>query len=194
MIIDAIKTTWSLLNTYSNCIFKSLLLFELLVPALVDSFSLEFKWQLVSTSRQESSQYSGQSLQCSSLHGLQSSSYFQVLKSLFLWFGVCTKSTNYNGKNYHFYVRQFFNSLARPWYLSSFWLSFNLTRWSIETTNFTNSASSLFSIVSVLKSQKCLCISFSRTDAWLCIYHLFAWSNFNFLRNSQRITCPPSPV
>ena len=56
----------------------------------------------------------------------------------------------------------FFNSLARSRYLFSFLLSFNFT----------------------------LCISFSRTDSELCIYHLFAWSDFNFLHNSQWITLP----
>ena len=30
-------------------------------------------------------------------------------------------------------------------------------------------------------------MAFSRTDIGLCIYHLFVWSNFNFLHNSQWI-------
>ena len=34
--------------------------------------------------------------------------------------------------------------------------------------------------VCMLKSQKSLCVSFSMTDAGLCIYHLFVWSNLNF--------------
>ena len=42
--------------------------------------------------------------------------------------------------------------------------------------------------VCILKSQKFLCISFSRTDSGLCIYHLFVWSNVNFLHNSHWIT------
>ena len=33
-----------------------------------------------------------------------------------------------------------------------------------------------------------LYVSFSRTDAGLCIYHLFIWSNLKFLQNSQWIT------
>ena len=33
-------------------------------------------------------------------------------------------------------------------------------------------------------------MSFSRTGAGLCIYHLFVWSNFNFLHISQWITLP----
>ena len=40
------------------------------------------------------------------------------------------------------------------------------------------------------KSHRSLCVSFSRTDSGLCIYHLFVWSNLNFLHNSQWITLP----
>ena len=36
--------------------------------------------------------------------------------------------------------------------------------------------------------QRSLCVSFSRTDTGLCIYHLFVWSNFNFLHNYQWTT------
>ena len=35
------------------------------------------------------------------------------------------------------------------------------------------------------KSHRSLCVSFSRTGAELCIYHLLVWSNLNFLHNSQ---------
>ena len=45
-------------------------------------------------------------------------------------------------------------------------------------------------IVCMSKSHRSLCVSFSRTDARLCIYHLFVWSNFNFLHISQWITLP----
>ena len=38
------------------------------------------------------------------------------------------------------------------------------------------------------KSQRSFCVSYSRTEAGLCIYHLFVWSNWNFLHNSQWIT------
>ena len=40
------------------------------------------------------------------------------------------------------------------------------------------------------KSQRSLCVSFSRTGAGLCIYHLLVWSNLNFLHISQWITLP----
>ena len=41
--------------------------------------------------------------------------------------------------------------------------------------------------VCISKPQRSLCISFSRTDSRLYIYHLFVWSNFNFLHNSRWI-------
>ena len=40
------------------------------------------------------------------------------------------------------------------------------------------------------KSHRSLCLSFSWTGAGLCIYHLFVWSNLNFLHISQWITLP----
>ena len=44
--------------------------------------------------------------------------------------------------------------------------------------------------VCISKSHRSLCMSFSRTGARFCIYHLLAWSNFNFLNVSQGITLP----
>ena len=72
--------------------------------ALADSFSLEFEWKQVSSSLQESSQYSGQSRQCFNLDGLNSSSSFQVLQSLYQSFGDCTECTNYIWYHRHFHV------------------------------------------------------------------------------------------
>ena len=40
------------------------------------------------------------------------------------------------------------------------------------------------------KSHRSLCVLFSRTGAGLGIYHLFVWSNLNFLHLSQWITLP----
>ena len=42
----------------------------------------------------------------------------------------------------------------------------------------------------MLKSHRSLCESFSRTGAGLCIYHLFVWSNWNFLHISEWTTLP----
>ena len=44
--------------------------------------------------------------------------------------------------------------------------------------------------VCMLKSHRSLCVSFSRTGAGLCIYHLFVWSNWNFMHISQWTTLP----
>ena len=44
--------------------------------------------------------------------------------------------------------------------------------------------------VCMSKSHRSLCVLFSRTGAGLCIYHLFVWSNFNFLHISQWIILP----
>ena len=40
------------------------------------------------------------------------------------------------------------------------------------------------------KFHRSLCVSFSRTGAGLCIYHLLVWSNFNFLHICQWINLP----
>ena len=58
------------------------------------------------------------------------------------------------------------------------WLSLGLVIWPILGDPF------------VSQNLRSLCLSFSKTDSWLCIYHLFVWSNFNFLHNSQWITFP----
>ena len=44
--------------------------------------------------------------------------------------------------------------------------------------------------VCISKSQRSLCVSFSRRDSGLCTYHLFIWSNLDFLHISQWITLP----
>ena len=59
----------------------------------VEGFSLEFEWQQVSLSLQDSSKYSDWSQQCCSLDSLHPSHYFQVLQSLYQSFGDCTELT-----------------------------------------------------------------------------------------------------
>ena len=51
---------------------------EFFPPALDDGLSLEFEWQQVSSSLQDSSQYSDRCKQYCSLNGLDSSSDFQL--------------------------------------------------------------------------------------------------------------------
>ena len=66
------------------------------MPALADGFPLEYVWQQVSSSFQDCSLYSGRSQQLFSLDGLHSSSYFQLLHSLYQFFGDCTDHANYS--------------------------------------------------------------------------------------------------
>ena len=105
-----------------------------------------------------------------------------------------------------FMFRGFFNSLARSMYLSLFSHSFSFILWLAGTAK-----SAILHIfffffflmliiirsdllaeirwsVCILKSHRTLCVSFSRTGAGLCRYHLLAWSNLNFLHISQWIT------
>ena len=133
------------------------------------------------------------------MDGLNSSSYFQVLQSLYRSFGDCTKRTKYDWHHRHFHVPQFFNFLTRSMYLSFFSLSFSFTLWLIGTTKSTIRQVLFFCLfrsgrlaktrrsIFISKSPKGLCISFSRTDSGFCIYHLFLGSDFNFLHNSQCI-------
>ena len=103
-----------------------------------------------------------------------------------------------------FMFHSFFNSLARSRYFSFFSLSFRIILWSAGTAKSTI-LQILFLLliimrsgllagirwsVCMLKYHRSLCESFSRTGAGLCIYHLFVWSNWNFLHISQWITLP----
>ena len=99
----------------------------------------------------------------------------------------------------------FFNSLARSGYLSFFSHSFRFILWSAGTAKLTILQILFFFLlifirsgllagirwsVCMLKSHRSLCVSFSRTSAWLCIYHLLVWSDLNFLHISQWIALP----
>ena len=103
-----------------------------------------------------------------------------------------------------FMLQSFFNSLARSRYLSLFSHSFSFILWSAGTAKSTILQIFLFLLIIIRsgllaenwwsvcmsKSHRSLCVSFSRTGAGLCIYHLLAWSNLNFLHISQWITLP----
>ena len=103
-----------------------------------------------------------------------------------------------------FMFYSFFNSLARSRYLSFFSHSFSFILWSAGTAKST--ILQIFFVLLIIirsgllaeirwsvcmsKSHKSLCVSFSRTGAGLCIYHLLTLSNLNFLHISQWITLP----
>ena len=100
-----------------------------------------------------------------------------------------------------FMFHSFFNALARSRYLSFFSHSFSFILWSagmakstiLQILFFFCCCWLLLGLVfwprlgdlSACQSHNSLCVSFSRTDAGLCIYHLFVWSNLNFLHISQ---------
>ena len=105
-----------------------------------------------------------------------------------------------------------FHSFFKSRYLSFFSLSFRFILWTAGTAKSTLLQILFFLLffffffllnimrsgllagirwsVCLLKSHRSLCESFSRTGAGLCIYHLFVWSNWNFLHISQWITLP----
>ena len=94
-----------------------------------------------------------------------------------------------------FMFHSFFNSLARSRYLSFFFHSFSFILWLAGTAKSTLLHILFFLLIIIRsgllaeirwsvcmsKSHRSLCVSFSRTDAELCIYHLLEWSNLNFL-------------
>ena len=108
------------------------------------------------------------------------------------------------GTTVTFMFHGFLNSLARSRYLSFFSLSFRFILWSAGTAKLTILQILFFLLIimrsgllarirwylCILKSHGSLCESFSRTGAGLCTYHLFVWSNWNFLHISQWITLP----
>ena len=118
---------------------------------------------------------------------------------------IVPKATITIGTIVTFMFHSFFNSLARSRYLSFFSHSFRFILWSAGTAK-----STILQILSfffffliiirsvllaeirwsvcMLKSHRSLCMSFSRTGAGLCIYHLLVWLNLNFLHISQWIT------
>ena len=102
-----------------------------------------------------------------------------------------------------FMFHSFFHSLARSRYLSHFSHSFSFILWSTGTAKSTILQVFFFFLLIIIrsgllakirwsvymsKSHRSLCVSFSRTGAGLCIYHLLAWSNLNFWHISQWIT------
>ena len=103
-----------------------------------------------------------------------------------------------------FMFYSFFNSLARSRYLSFFSYSFSFILWSAGTAKSTILHILFFLLIIIRsgllakirwsvfmsKSNRSLCVLFSRTGAGLRMYHLFVWSKLDFLHISQWITLP----
>ena len=115
-----------------------------------------------------------------------------------------TKSINHDWYTRHFHVRKFFQFFSKVLVLMllfTFFQFYSVVRWDSKVYNFESSLFLLIIIMSgilakimwsvcMLKSHRSLYLSFFRTAARLCIYHLFVWSNFSFLYVSQWITLP----
>ena len=91
----------------------------------------------------------------------------EVLIVLFTFF-QCYSVISWNSRVHNFAISLFFC-----------WLSWGLDIWLRLSDPFYTS-----------KSHRSLCTSFSRRGVVLSIYHLFVWSNLNFLHISQSITLP----
>ena len=104
---------------------------------LAGGFLLEFEWQQVSSSLQDSSQYSGRPQQCCRLDSLHPSANFQVLQAVQQFFSYCAQRTDHDWHNLYFMFHSFFNSLARSRYLFFFSLSFRFILWSAGTAKST---------------------------------------------------------
>ena len=157
-----------------------------------------FHWSLSDTKSPHVSR-NLHSIQYCSMNCLYSSSYSQILQSLYQSFSDCSESTSYN---WYFQSLSCSRVFPFPWQNLGIYRSSRFFRFYCAASQYSrvhNSASCLFLLiiiklsrlaeikrsVCILKSQCSLCISFSRTDSWLCI-----WTNLNFLHNSPLITLP----
>ena len=101
-------------------------------------------------------------------------------------------------------IHSFFNFLSKSRYLSFFSHSFSFILWAAGTAKSKTLQVHFFLLIIIKsgrlaeirwsvcmsKSHRSFCMSFSRTCAGLCLYHLLEWSNLNFLHISQWITLP----
>ena len=161
-------------------IFIIFLLFELFTPALVDGFSLEFKWHQVSSCLQDfpQSDLKKDVVWIVSPLPLISKSSSPCTNPLV----TVPRAPLIIGIIVTFMIHRFFNSRARSWYLSFFLLSFNCTQWSVRIANSkfffllliitrSDSLAESWWSVFICKSLRSLCVS--GTNSVLYIYHLF---------------------
>ena len=194
-----IKTNMFVNGCFCLCLNFVYYYWEFFTSALADGFSLEFKWQQVSSSLLGSSQYLNNTVVW------MVSPRPPISKSFSPWYYpsvTVPRAPITMGIIITFMFLSCFNSLARSRYLSFRSLSVNYILWSAGTAK-SSIMQVLFFLLIIIKSgrlaeirwsvfisesQRSLYVSFCRTEARLCIYHLFVWSNLNFLYNSQWIT------
>ena len=148
---------------------------------------MEFEEQQVSLSLRDSSRHSDRSQQCSSLDDLHSASYFQVLQSLYQSFSDYSKSTNRHWYNRHFHVSQFFLVLYHVEkslifvFFQFYCVVSPASKSTIQQVIFlflflliiirSGCQAEIRWSVCISKSLRSLCISFSRIDSELFVYH-----------------------
>ena len=168
--------------------------------ALAGSISLWYEWKQVSLGLQDSSRYCNWSKLCCSPNSLDLSPKFQLFQSSFQTFGDCSKCVNYNWYYSHLHIPQLPQFFGRVLVLVSFCTSLIFPLSSTGMSKFTIWQVLFFFFLLIItrpallvgvrrsvsnsKFLRILCLSLSSRDAGLCIYHLVAWSNFNFLHNS----------
>ena len=102
----------------------------------------------------------------------------------------------YNWYQHDFYVAQFFHFPSKVQSLILPIIFFQFYSMVSRDSKVRKFATSLFRpaeswwSVCISKSQRSLCVSFSRSDVWSCIYYMFVWSNLSFLHNPQWIPLP----
>ena len=126
---------------------------EFFTSVLADGFSLEFEWQQVSSSLQDSSRDSGRSWQCCHLDSLYSSANFQIFRPFKNHLVIVPKAPITIGTIVTFMFHSFFNYLARSRYLSFFSLSFRFILWSSETAKSTILQILFFLLLIIIKSS-----------------------------------------
>ena len=160
--------------------------FVFFTSSLADGFSLKFEWQQVSSSFQDSL------------------SILAVLNNAIVWIVSSRPSTSKSSRTFN---NPLVIVLNAPITIGTSSLSCSTAfsiLWSTGTAKSTILQILFFLLniissgllarirwsVCMLKSHRSLCLSSSRTGAGLCIYHLFVWSNLNFMLISQWIILP----
>ena len=138
--------------------YHYLLFWEFFPPALTDRFSQESGWQQVTSNFLDSSQYFGRSQQCCSWMVSTSPLFSKSSSPCIDTLVIVPRASITISIAVTFMFHRFFNSLF-------FWLI--ITRSSCLTE--------IRWSVCIRKLQRSWCVSFSRTDSGLYIYHFFIW-------------------
>ena len=144
---------------YSFRVFHISVSWWFFTSVLADGFSLEFEWQQVSSSLQDSSQDSGCSQQYCRLDSLYPSANFKSSRPFNNPLVIVPNTPITIGTIVTFMFHSFFSSLARSRYLSFFSLSFKFILQFCRFSFFCLLAGIRWSVC-MLKSHRSLCESY----------------------------------